>query len=130
MSSSPPTPPRRLELWSGETLGRSHPVSLGRQPLGHKQQEGDGRTHRFVDWTDGCIALTNAEMAQVWDAVARRHADRDPGVGAPSQEPTIEPLDAEFEIRSSGSPTPIRKPFGKRLNGYELESVPASHVAG
>lgn len=28
-----------------------------------------GRVHRLVDWTDGCIALTNAEMEQVWRAV-------------------------------------------------------------
>jgi len=28
-----------------------------------------GRLHRLWDWTDGCIALTNAEMQQVWDAV-------------------------------------------------------------
>jgi murein L,D-transpeptidase YafK len=28
-----------------------------------------GRLHRWIDWTDGCIALTNAEMQQVFDAV-------------------------------------------------------------
>jgi murein L,D-transpeptidase YafK len=25
-----------------------------------------GRLHRLVDWTDGCIALTNPEMDQFW----------------------------------------------------------------
>ena len=28
-----------------------------------------GRLHRWLDWTDGCIALSNAEMQQVFDAV-------------------------------------------------------------
>lgn len=28
-----------------------------------------GRFHRFVDWTDGCIAVTNAEMDQIWRSV-------------------------------------------------------------
>ena len=28
-----------------------------------------GRLHRVWDWTDGCIAVTNAEMAQIWAAV-------------------------------------------------------------
>jgi murein L,D-transpeptidase YafK len=29
-----------------------------------------GRFHRFVDWTAGCIALTNPEIDQIYDAVA------------------------------------------------------------
>jgi murein L,D-transpeptidase YafK len=28
-----------------------------------------GRLHRFVDWTNGCIAVTNQEMREIWDAV-------------------------------------------------------------
>lgn len=28
-----------------------------------------GRLHRRVDWTDGCIAMTNREIEQVWQAV-------------------------------------------------------------
>lgn len=28
-----------------------------------------GRLHRFVDWTDGCIAVTNPEMLEIWRAV-------------------------------------------------------------
>lgn len=35
---------RVLELWVGGTLLAALPVALGRQPLEHKQQEGDGRT--------------------------------------------------------------------------------------
>lgn len=29
-----------------------------------------GRLHRLVDWTDGCIAVTNEEMRDIWNAVA------------------------------------------------------------
>jgi murein L,D-transpeptidase YafK len=28
-----------------------------------------GRLHRLADWTDGCIAVTNREMDEIWDAV-------------------------------------------------------------
>jgi murein L,D-transpeptidase YafK len=29
-----------------------------------------GSAHRLYDWTDGCIAVTNAEMDEIWDAVS------------------------------------------------------------
>ena len=29
-----------------------------------------GRLHLLADWTDGCIAVTNAEMAEIWSLVA------------------------------------------------------------
>lgn len=29
-----------------------------------------GNTHRVRDWTDGCIAVTNEEMDEIWRAVA------------------------------------------------------------
>lgn len=28
-----------------------------------------GRLHRLVDWTDGCIAVTNGEMDEIWRTV-------------------------------------------------------------
>lgn len=28
-----------------------------------------GLLHRLVDWTDGCIAVTNAEIEEIWRAV-------------------------------------------------------------
>jgi murein L,D-transpeptidase YafK len=31
--------------------------------------ESVGRLHRLLDWTDGCIAVTNQEMDQLWDLV-------------------------------------------------------------
>ena len=114
---------REMLLLSGEAVVRSYRVALGRDPLGHKQQEGDGRTPegRYTidrrnpkskyhlslhisypngadrelaavagvspggdimihgikpgvphpeDWTQGCIAVTNAEMEEVWELVA------------------------------------------------------------
>jgi murein L,D-transpeptidase YafK len=33
-----------MELWAGETVLRTYKVSLGRNPVGHKEREGDGRT--------------------------------------------------------------------------------------
>ena len=29
-----------------------------------------GAAHRAMDWTDGCIAVTDAEMDEIWDFVA------------------------------------------------------------
>jgi murein L,D-transpeptidase YafK len=28
-----------------------------------------GRLHRLIDWTQGCIAVTNKEMEEIWDLV-------------------------------------------------------------
>ena len=120
---------RILELYHGTRLLRRYSIALGRDPLGHKQQEGDGRTpegryvldyrnprssyhkalhvsypspadtsaahsrgvspgglimvhgvrngmgfigrlHRLFDWTDGCIAVTDAEIDEIWRSVA------------------------------------------------------------
>lgn len=30
---------------------------------------GFGELHSFLDWTDGCIAVTNAEMEEIWQFV-------------------------------------------------------------
>jgi murein L,D-transpeptidase YafK len=120
---------RTLELYQGTQLLRTYAIALGRNSLGHKQQEGDGRTpegqyvldyrnprssyhralhisypspadtsaargrgvspgglimvhgvrnglgfvgrlHRIFDWTDGCIAVTDAEIEEIWRSVA------------------------------------------------------------
>jgi murein L,D-transpeptidase YafK len=120
---------RRLELYRGTELLRAYRVSLGGNPVGPKQQEGDSRTpegrytldwrnersafhkslhvsyplpadkaaaqargvspgglimvhgmrngfgyigrlHRAVDWTDGCIAVTDREIEEIWRVVA------------------------------------------------------------
>lgn len=119
---------RRMMLYSNGRLLREYQVALGKNPLGHKQREGDGRTpegiytidfrkpdssfhralrisypnsrdiarakakgvapggaimihglpngkgwigerHRALDWTDGCVAVTNEEIEEIWRAV-------------------------------------------------------------
>lgn len=119
---------RTLELFRQGQLIRTYGVSLGRQPMGPKQQEGDrrtpegeytldyrkpnssfhralhvsypspadttaaqargvspgglimvhglrkgmgliGRFHTLYDWTDGCIAVTNREIEEIWRVV-------------------------------------------------------------
>lgn len=115
---------RRMELLSGDQVLRTYRVSLGLQPQGHKEREGDFRTpegryyltrrnprsdyflsiqvsypnERDVkharangwepggaimihgmpnrprhdpdyytrDWTDGCIAVSNSDMVEIW----------------------------------------------------------------
>jgi murein L,D-transpeptidase YafK len=117
---------RMLLMRQGATL-KSYRISLGRSPIGHKQQEGDSRTPEGIytidarnpqsrfhlslrvsypnaadrrsaaargvspggdifihglpngadlaslfagrDWTDGCIAVSNAEIREIWAMV-------------------------------------------------------------
>ncbi|MEL7146349.1 MAG: hypothetical protein AAFO69_08270, partial [Bacteroidota bacterium] len=35
---------RKMELWADDQLVKSYTISLGGNPLGHKQVEGDSRT--------------------------------------------------------------------------------------
>jgi murein L,D-transpeptidase YafK len=119
---------RTLELFLGRELVRSYRVSLGRDPQGPKEREGDGRTpegryvldyrkanssfhralhisypsptaaqaaralgaspgglimvhgirnglgavgrlHTIIDWTNGCVAVTNREIEEIWRVV-------------------------------------------------------------
>ena len=116
---------RRLYLMDGESVLADFPIALGREPVGHKREEGDSRTpegryfldtrnrdsdfflsirvsypnaddrsrarlngvapggmimihgqpnepkyseayYRSADWTDGCIAVSNAAMIDIW----------------------------------------------------------------
>lgn len=43
---------RRMHLFSGSTIVRSYDISLGNQPVGHKQFEGDGKTPEGVYFID------------------------------------------------------------------------------
>jgi murein L,D-transpeptidase YafK len=114
---------REMLLLRGTSVLRAYRVALGREPVGHKQQEGDGRTPegqyvidrrnpksryylslrisypnagdtacarelgvdpggdimihglkdgvvRDGDWTQGCIAVTDREMDEIWGLVA------------------------------------------------------------
>lgn len=119
---------RTLSLYRGGTLLKAYKIALGKNPVGAKQREGDGRTpegsyvidfrkadskfhralhisypndedrrrarergvnpggaimihglpngmgaigasHRVRDWTDGCIAVTNEEIEEIWRVV-------------------------------------------------------------
>jgi murein L,D-transpeptidase YafK len=113
---------REMLLLRGHSILRSYRISLGRDPVGHKLQEGDGRTpegrytidrrnpkskyhlslhisypeaHDIAraheagvepggdimihglqdgqtdpsDWTQGCIAVSNEAMDEIWDLV-------------------------------------------------------------
>ena len=59
---------------------REHARQLGVDPGGdimiHGQKNGKewlSRFSGFVNWTDGCVALSNSDMDEVWDAI-------DPGI--------------------------------------------------
>src|SRR5215831_2722230 len=113
---------REMLLLRGNSILRSYRIALGRDPAGHKQREGDGRTPegsylidrrnpksryhlalhisypnaedrerasrqgvdpggdimihglkdgelREGDWTQGCIAVTDVEMDEIWNLV-------------------------------------------------------------
>lgn len=120
---------REMQAYQGETLIKTYPIALGRNPVGHKEFEGDGRTpegvyyindrnpnsayyknlgisypnaadiahakahgksagglikihgiknglgdvigatHLLKDWTEGCIAVTDGEMDELFRAV-------------------------------------------------------------
>lgn len=51
---------------------RKHGVSPGGDVFIHglpNGYRGPSAAHRFYDWTDGCIAVTDAEMDQIWNTV-------------------------------------------------------------
>lgn len=120
---------RTMEAWSGNEMLKTYSIALGKNPVGHKQFEGDNKTpegtyfinarnpnsdyhknlgvsypniadkvkaekqgrmpgghikihglrngnskyigkfHHFKDWTAGCIAVTNAEVDELYKAV-------------------------------------------------------------
>jgi hypothetical protein len=60
---------RRLYLNRDGVIVAEFRVALGFTPIGHKLEEGDGRTlHR--DWTLGCIAVQDADVDIICSAVA------------------------------------------------------------
>jgi murein L,D-transpeptidase YafK len=57
---------------SDRTLAATRGVSPGGMIMIHGTGRGLqylGRWHRFLDWTAGCIAVTNREIDQIWRAV-------------------------------------------------------------
>ena len=60
-----PTPKQRLEA-------RKHGVSPGGDVFIHglpNGYRGIGSAHLLHDWTDGCVAVTDAEMDEIWKTV-------------------------------------------------------------
>jgi murein L,D-transpeptidase YafK len=60
--------PNAKDLRNAQRLG----VSAGDHIMVHGIKNGLGwlgRFHRLIDWTDGCIAVTNEEMRDIWNAV-------------------------------------------------------------
>jgi murein L,D-transpeptidase YafK len=66
-----------LHISYPDSAHRARAESLGASPGGdiliHGLRNGQGSSgafHRTVDWTDGCIALTDPEIERVWSAVS------------------------------------------------------------
>jgi murein L,D-transpeptidase YafK len=64
-----------LHISYPDSLARTHAASLGCSPGGDIMIHGlpsglgaIGRLHLMRDWTNGCIAVTNAEIEELWDA--------------------------------------------------------------
>jgi len=87
---------RELLAYSKHRLIKTYQISLGDSPVGHKAYEGDiahaklfgkpvggdikihgirnnfgfiGKFQRFSDWTNGCMALTNSEVDELYATV-------------------------------------------------------------
>jgi murein L,D-transpeptidase YafK len=67
---------RALHISYPNAADRRHAATLGVSPGGdimiHGLKNGLGwlgPLHHFSDWTQGCIAVTNAEIEEIWDMV-------------------------------------------------------------
>ena len=67
---------RALHVSYPNTADRARAAALGVSPGGdimiHGLKNGLGwlgPLHRFSDWTQGCVAVTNAEIEEIWDMV-------------------------------------------------------------
>ncbi len=61
--------PNSADMKAAKALG----VSPGKDIMIHGLPNGLGRIgelHALLDWTNGCIAVTNAEMDEIWQLVA------------------------------------------------------------
>lgn len=65
-----------LQISYPDAMHRSRAEALGVSPGGnimiHGLPNGRGKTgafHRTVDWTNGCVALTDEEMDEIWSVV-------------------------------------------------------------
>jgi murein L,D-transpeptidase YafK len=74
---------RTLELLRDGKILKSYKVALGGDPVGPKTRQGDHKTpegvylldyrnaHSLHDWTDGCIAVTDDEIDEIWKSVPK-----------------------------------------------------------
>jgi murein L,D-transpeptidase YafK len=76
---------RRMELLSKGEIVRSYSISLGGNPIGHKQQEGDQRTPEgsyVLDWRNPsscCVKSIHVSYPNAADKAAAKVAGVDPG---------------------------------------------------
>jgi len=68
---------RALRISYPNPADRAHAKKLGVAPGGdimiHGLPNGQGhigKAHRLTDWTEGCIAVTNPEIEEIWSLVA------------------------------------------------------------
>jgi murein L,D-transpeptidase YafK len=64
---------RALHISYPDSADQSRRPDTGRRPRwpchGARNEERLGRLHLAVDWTDGCVAVTDREMDEIWRAV-------------------------------------------------------------
>ena len=76
---------RRMELLAQGEIVRSYSIALGRNPVGHKQQQGDQRTPEgryLLDWQNPqscCFRSLHISYPNEADKAAAKHAGVDPG---------------------------------------------------
>lgn len=76
---------RRLSLIRDGRVYRTYPVSLGREPVGHKQREGDLRTpegHYILDWRNPdscCYKSLHVSYPNAQDRHRAAERSEDPG---------------------------------------------------
>lgn len=65
-----------LHISYPKAADREHARKLGVDPGGNVEIHGVGRAfswvgslHRWIDWTDGCVAVTNSEIEEIWPLV-------------------------------------------------------------
>ncbi|MET0300729.1 MAG: L,D-transpeptidase family protein [Flavitalea sp.] len=56
---------RKLVAYTGEKEVAAYKVALGRNPVGHKEYEGDQKTPEGTYRNNGCIALTDQEIDEL-----------------------------------------------------------------
>jgi len=67
---------RALHISYPNAADRERARELGVDPGGNVEIHGVGRAffwlgslHRWIDWTDGCVAVTNSEIEEIWPLV-------------------------------------------------------------